>query len=295
MNFPSPLRGCVAPLLVATLLTTGCLSSRYQQVREPTPVMPLTISATEPAFAAKVEAVIIFRGPGSWKKNAYWDEYVVALTNSGGVPATVTSCRLVGQGTFTAEAGTDPWQLERESRTLADRNFGFAKNTVVQVGGGTGAMVLGGTVGGLLSVGGGGAYVSATALGAAVGMLVAIPVYVGGSAYRNITHRGAITTEFNRRRLPLPLVLSPTETRHGSLFFPITPSPRQLVVQWTTGASSGEVVVDLASLQSLHLRAATASTPTRNVGLDDRRCPRLSAYPDDVSRFSSVASEISLP
>ena len=38
------------------------------------------------------------------------------------------------------------------------------------------------------------------------------------------THKEEATTEFNRRRLMLPLALKPGETRTGSLYFPMVAS-----------------------------------------------------------------------
>ena len=60
--------------------------------------------------------------------------------------------------------------------------------------------------------------------------------------------------EFSMRRLVLPLALAPGETRTGSFFFPMVPSPRSLSLHWSNSSGPGDAILALDSLHNLHLK-----------------------------------------
>jgi hypothetical protein len=239
-------------LVAATLAFFGCVSSRYQLTKpaDKSPQVALQLTAARPPAEATVVSVIVFKGPGSWKREAYWDEYVVTFVNRGSAPCIVESCELTGLAGTPMVAGVDPWELEKQSRTLADKSFGLAKDVTVQIGSGIGAISVAAGIG--AAIGGGGL---AAIGGAALGGVVALPMLVGGSIYRNVSSRHEVEREFERRCLKLPATLVPQQIAHGSLFFPITPGPRRLAVRCRTGDERFEVLVDLASLAHLHLQS----------------------------------------
>jgi hypothetical protein len=239
--------GCVM------LCAAGCMSSRYKMAATPKPTdaapVILNLTVEEGPVAAVVQSVIIFHGPGAWKKEAYWDEYLVAIANRGSTDLIVDRATLVGLPADARSAAVHPWLTEKASRSALDYNFGLAKNVAVQIGGGFGTVLAAMTVGGVIAPAG-----FLIPAGAAVGFVVAVPVAIGGTIYRNFTGRRKVEAEFARRRLALPLTIKPGETVQGSLFFTITPGPRQLSLAYTTGGEARTVSVDLAPLAGLHLR-----------------------------------------
>src|SRR5512141_1447697 len=74
----------LAVLLGSLLGLSGCTSPKYKAAAKgtPPPVL-LNLPSTEPPLEALVHTVIVYRGPGSWKRDAYWDEYVVTIANRG--------------------------------------------------------------------------------------------------------------------------------------------------------------------------------------------------------------------
>jgi len=155
-----------------------------------------------------------------------------------------------------AQEATLPWALEKQSRSLASRNFGLALDTTVQLGSGVGAFSVGVGLGAL--AGGSG---WAALGGAAIGGAVAIPAYIGGSIYRNITSRHAIEREFDRRRLVLPVNLVSAQTAPGSLFFRVTPGPKSLTLRYRVADEVHDLTVDLAQLAGLHLKSTPVVEP----------------------------------
>jgi hypothetical protein len=131
----------------------------------------------------------------------------------------------------------------------------FARNT------GAGLLIVGAGTGGVAAAGG---IFAASAGAIATATLVALPVYYVTVWYINSSNKAAVVAEFTRRRLALPLILAPGETRTGSLFFPMVPNPRALSLRWSSGTATGAASLGLESLHGLHVQAtALAATPPR--------------------------------
>ena len=249
----------VLGMLVADVLLSGCVSSQYKLAKpgDPRPPIALGLSVVSVPVEVTLQTVVAFQGPGSWKREAYWDEYIVTVANRGTTPFVLESGELTGLSGIPALAGTDPWVLESQSRTLAGKGFGLAKNVTVQIGSGVGTVSLG-ILGGAAIGGSGWAAIG----GAVTGAAVALPIFVGGTIYRNLSSRQDIARDFQRRRHRLPGSLAPQQVEQGSFFFPITPSPRHLKLRGHAGSESFAITIDLSPIAELHLKtpAATAAT-----------------------------------
>lgn len=237
-------------LLAAACALTGCVSSRYRAAPQGTPAPRLLNLAFIPApVAGALNTVITYNGPGSWKRDAFWDEYIVTLHNSGTEPATISSATLIDFAGTVRPARDEPWALEKESKTLEQRyqeaGIAFARYAV------PGVLILGAGAGFASA-----AFFSAGAATAASVCLVALPVYYAGVLTINHHNRGAMEKEFTRRRLALPLILAPGETRTGSFFFPMVPNPQSLRLRWSQGSAGGESVLALDFLHGLHIKTA---------------------------------------
>ena len=259
-DFPPILRRCFqqgAILIVAVLspmlMLLGCTSPKYKAApkKTPPPVL-LNLPSSEPPIEALLQTVIIYRGPGSWKLNAYWDEYLVTVANRGNALIEVDSVWLTDFQTKATASGTNPWELELVSRALADKGFGEAKNAAVVIGGGIGVLAIGGGIG--AAVFSGAAYIG-SAGGAAIAGMIFLPAVIGGTIYTNVSNRHAIEREFERRRLVLPAVLVPGQLAQGSLFFRISPGPQRLTLKCRVDGEPREVVIDLTPLAGLHLKS----------------------------------------
>lgn len=246
----------VVVLLILTLLP-GCTSPRYKSApkKTPGPVM-LNLPSTEPPIEALLHTVIVYRGPGSWKLDAYWDEYVVTVANRGDALVTIEAVTITDFQDALVTPGQSPWDVETASRAFAEQSEG--KNFAVQVGGGLGVLAIGGGVG---AVAFSSSLVSASA-GAAAGGLLILPAVIGGTIYSNVTNRRAIEREFGRRRLALPATLQPGQLAQGSFFFRISPGPKRLSLACRVDREPHEVVIDLAPLSGMHLRLIPPETTT---------------------------------
>jgi hypothetical protein len=236
---------------IAACLLVGCLSPKYKPAGKNTlPAHPLNIAfPAAPPLNATLNTLIAFGGPGSWKREAFWDEYVVTLRNEGDQPLQVDSIMLADYADVSHPPGDDPWALERQSRDLEkkyrDAGLAFARIAAPRVLAATAEPAV------LTSAGVG----SAGAAAAAATTAVALPVYGLTVLGINSHKKAAIKAEFTRRRLPLPLRLGPGETRSGSLFFPMVPNPRSLSVHWSNESDRGDSSLPLDVLRGLHMKA----------------------------------------
>lgn len=241
--------------LCVAMLLSGCVTSKkYKMAKEGgAPALPLSLSVTTPDAELSVPTVIVVKGPGSWKREARWDEYVIKLRNSGEQPLTIESVELFDLNGAPRLPGTDPWQLEKLSTT----NWQKYGSTGVQVlaGAGLAATYVGIEIGTAIASFGGG---SAAATGGAAVALTVIPVFavvdLTTVAIMNHNNKKKVLAEFNRRRLPLPLTVAPGGVAEGSYFFPMTPGPKRLVMKGAEGGKPIEVILDLEPLAGLHLK-----------------------------------------
>lgn len=257
------LRSCAtaAALGAAVLALCGCVTRGYQLAPKNTPPPEvLRLEAARPPIEAAVRQVIVYHGPGSWKREAYWDEYVVSLTNQGPTPLTIEAAVLHDQQGAPIEPGIDPWTLERLSKKWWETNAARQTGTYVVLGAGTAA----GAGVAMVSAYSGlwGASVSAgTAAAGTVGAVAAVtlPLVAVGTVVANVHSKHKVEAEFTRRRLALPLTLAPGQTAHGSLFFRITPGPQRLVLRGRAADQPCDATISLALLAGLHL--APPATP----------------------------------
>ncbi len=267
---------CLGFIGAATVLLTltGCVTRGYKLADKSTPaVVPLELSSAPivsanpgpstsaetaptapPLAAATLHTVIIYQGPGSWKREAYWDEYIVSLTNRGEAPLVISTATLASAHSEPVTPGEDPWKLDRAGKTWWQSNAADQTKTMLLLGTGTvagaGVAVAGALSGGFFS---GMTTAGAAAVGVGTAAVVALPVVAVGSVAMNIRSKHRIEEEFTRRRLVLPLSLAPGQTVTGSLFFRITPAPLRLTLNGRAENEAREVSIDLNRISGLHL------------------------------------------
>lgn len=247
--------GLVVLLGCLQCLLGGCVTSKkYRMAKSSTPAaVSLDWNAAQAEVALTLQSVIVFHGPGSWKRHARWDEYVVQVTNRDEHPVTIDSAKLIDFQGNPQFPGHDPWALEKLSYT----NWEKYGKTGVKLLAGAGAVLVYGAAVEAAAVG------SILAGGASTGALVvldAIPIIavvdITAVAIMNHSNKVKVQQEFDRRRLALPRTLEPGQTIRGSLFFPMTPGPRSLTLKGTAAEAPFELVLDLKPFAGLHLKPA---------------------------------------
>jgi hypothetical protein len=242
--------------LVIMSLLTSCVSAKYKMASEDTPPPVLLNLETEAhSVNAMINTVIIFGGPGSWKREAYWDEYLLSITNHGDHPVTLTSSMLIDFQDNQVMSGNDPWELQEQSKEWIKKYDPGTTGVLLKVGA---ASLLPGAVLGSIAMAAtsSSAMFSPAVVGASVAIavtVVALPIVGFGSILANVSKKHKIQDEFNRRRLVLPVAIQSGQMIQGSLFFRITPGPRRLSLLFAEPKPDFDVSVDLALLSDLHI------------------------------------------
>jgi hypothetical protein len=252
-----------AALGAAALALCGCVTRSYKLAPKNTPApVTLHLEAAQPPVEAAVHHVIVYHGPGSWKREAYWDEYVVSLSNRGLAPITIDAVVLHDQQGAPVEPGVDPWALERLSKKWWETNAARQTGAYVVLGVGTAAgagvamaSVYSGLMGASVSAGAS----TAGTIGAATAFT--LPLVAVGTVVANLHSKHKIDAEFARRRLPLPLTLAPGQTVQGSLFFRITPGPQRLALHGRAADQPCDVTIPLTPLAGLHFAPPPGAAP----------------------------------
>jgi hypothetical protein len=82
-------------------------------------------------------------------------------------------------------------------------------------------------------------------------------VIVISSITASVRAHKKIEREFNRRRLVLPINIDADQLVKGSLFFPITPGPKRLILNYQMGEEEHDIEFDLSPLKGLHVKEET--------------------------------------
>lgn len=241
-------------LLACSLcLLTGCVTSRkYRMAKASTPApVQLDWKASLPSLDLTLQSVIVYHGPGSWKRDAHWDEYVVQLVNHGSQPVIIDSATLIDLQGNPQFPGHEPWALEKLSYTNWDK---YGKSGVKLLAG-AGAVIVFSAAAEAAAMG------SIMAGGGATGAIVLVQVIlvvalvaITAVALMNHSNKLKVQEEFDRRRLPLPRTLAPGQVATGSFFFPMTPGPQRLQLKGTSGKNPFELALELKPLAGLHLK-----------------------------------------
>jgi hypothetical protein len=251
-------------LVLCCLLNACAVKSRLLPEPLPTEVSELGWAASAPAgLTLEIHQLILRNSGGSWIRDANWDEYILTAKNDSQMPIVIEHFELYSDMLHApAQNSISREQLESQTsttlRTLKD----------VGVIAGAGLVPVGLTV---AIVGTGGAFVTGAAAGAAVASIIMVPVaLVAGTVYVVKRHRRTnedkvlIDHALIERGFSTPIEIASGAELKKSAFFPITPAPTRLAVQYAAGGVSHELSLDLPALAGLHLKALPAADVSRH-------------------------------
>jgi hypothetical protein len=251
------IRGSGRTLIAIAILAAlgGCGGTKVLKEPQPLVAQEALAAASDTRVSASLDWVIVRDGPGTWARNADWDEYLVSVRNETGATISVTSVSVMDSGEHRHDSIANRKKLVKASRKTARRYRG--EGIEVKAGVGGGAMLVTGVVSANVAMGAGAAaaYGSTAAAGAAAGALVLAPVLVVGGVVRGVNN-GKVNDDIERRQTPLPVQIEPGAARSIDLFFPIAPSPLELRIDYVDASGEQSIVIDTReALEGLHLAA----------------------------------------
>ena len=250
---------CLAGLLSA------CGGSKL--IRNPVPIeftTPLE-QVSDRQVTATLQWVIVRDGPGSWAKNANWDEYLFNISNHTGEEIQITGAHIVDSMGFQHSSDSNRSRLVKASKGTIKRykkididiNAGYGGGAAL-VAVGVGAGYLAGAAlnvaveAALLS----GATATGTMVVAASAAFVVAPILIVGGIMQGVNNH-KVTAEIVARHTALPVTVAANETLRLNIFFPLAPSPQRIDIGYN--GSFGERVTSLDTnevLNGLHVVAS---------------------------------------
>jgi hypothetical protein len=243
----------ITAVLLAVLFLTGCGGGT--RVIKDSQAMQTSSALAENCderICGYVDWVVVRNGPGSWAKNATWDEYLLRITNNGDGDVSIMDVAVVDSLGQPLSNLDNKNALKRGSSKTVKRYRNH--DLKVEAGSGTGKLLAATGAAAVATIGVGvaiGGYTGlAVAAAAPVGIVILAPVLVLGSVMRGSKVNDGIAA----RRTPLPAAAAAHSEMSLDLFFPYAPSPQYVEVRYTSGAATHSLRMDTsAALDGLHI------------------------------------------
>ena len=252
------LRSAIAFLISACLLA-GCGGTKVLKESQPIQTTKPLAAASDQQVSATLDWVIVRDGPGTWAKNADWDEYLLRVNNQSEQSIQVTRLLVVDSLDTRIESQPGRKQLVKSSKKTAKR---YKKSRVkVKAGMGVGGLLASGAAVTVAGVGIGMAtmgpvFAASAGAGAAVaaGLLLGPALAVGG-VVRGVNN-SKVNTQIEQRQTVLPLEIPASEELGLDVFFPLAPSPKRVELVYTDATGEHSLVIDTSTaLDGLHIDA----------------------------------------
>jgi hypothetical protein len=240
-------------VLLVFIALSGCGGSKVLKEPEPLVVTQALATASDEQLSVTLDWVIVRDGPGTWARNVDWDEYLIRVQNLGDSSLEITNVSVVDSLEIRIESGNSRRELVKGSKEAKRRYKG--EGLKVKAGAGAGTMLVAGAATGAAAVSlGAGAILGSSAMaGAAIGGLVLAPVLAVGGVFRGVNN-SKVSNQIESRQTLLPVDVPGEEEKTLDIFFPLTPSPRQIEVTYLDSRGEHTLIVDThAALEGLHL------------------------------------------
>ncbi len=242
------------------IVLTGCGGAKVLKKPEPLKTTQPLAVASGPRLAITLDWVIVRAGPGTWAKNADWDEYLLRFKNLTDSPMQITNVWVYDSLGIQTNRQLDRRALVKGTKGTKRR---YRDSDIkVKAGMGTGKMLAAGAAVGVVGYGlalgaaapsfGAGA-AAGGGVGAAGAVLLAAPV-IAFLGIKKGVNNSKVNSEIIRRQTVLPLALPSSDEVSAKLFFPLSPSPTHVEVIYTDTEGEYRLVIDTQeALDGLHL------------------------------------------
>ncbi len=249
-------------VLMILLALSGCGGAWVLKEPEPLVVTQSLATASDQRITATLDWIIVRDGPGTWAKNVDWDEYLIRIQNLSDDSIRVTNITVLDSLGTRIETRENRKQLVKGTKKTKRRYKGEGLKVKAGLGTGTlvaaGAVTAGATAAAVSSMSFG---LGAASSGAAVGVvatagIILLPFLAVHSVFRGV-HNSKVNKHIESRQTLLPVVLQEEEEKSLDIFFPLTPSPRQVEITYADSQGDNTLIIDThAALEGLHLAQA---------------------------------------
>ena len=245
--------------LVCMLVLSGCGGTKVLKEAQPIQTTQPLATVSDEQVTAILDWVIVRDGPGTWAKNADWDQYLLRVSNLSDQPIQVTRVIVVDSLDTRIESQPKRKQLVKGSKQTTRR---YKDSGIkVKAGRGAGTMLVAGAAVTVIGVGAAsaaavsGAAAAGSAGAAAGGLLLLGPALAVGGIVRGVRN-SAVSKQIEQRQTVLPLEVSAGEELQVNAFFPLAPSPGIVELSYTDATGEHSLIIDTSMvLNGLHIGA----------------------------------------
>ena len=234
------------------LALSGCGGTKVLKEPEPLVVTQSLAAASDQRLTATLDWVIFRDGPGTWAKNVDWDEYLIRIQNLGGDSLQITSIAVVDSLGTQIQPRDNRKDLVQGTKETKRRYKGEGLKVKAGLSGaalaGTGLVLAASSSGlGAAAMAGGGAAATAA------GVVLLVPALAVGGIVRGVNN-SKVNKQIESRQTLLPITLQKDEEKTLDIFFPLSPSPRQVQLSYVDSGGEHTLIIDTqAALEGLHL------------------------------------------
>ncbi len=240
------------------LMLAGCGGTKLLKEPEPLVVTQALATTSDAQLSVTLDWVIYRDGPGTWAKNVDWDEYLIRVEHLGDADIKIKSINITDSLHNLIAPGATRKELVKGTKQTKKRYKDYGLK--VKAGASAGTILAAGAVTAMAVSGAGAAAVyggTAVAAGAATGVLL-LPVLAVGGVVRGVNN-SKVNNEIERRQSHFPMALLAGEEKSLDVFYPLAPSPRQVVLTYSDSDGEHTLIVDtLDALHGLHIPDSAA-------------------------------------
>jgi len=250
-------------ILLSAGLMTSCGGTKMLKEAQPIQTTQPLAASSDQQVEAILDWVIVRDGPGTWARNADWDEYLLSVSNLSDQPIQLMQLTVVDSLDTRIEPQLGRKQLVKNSKQTARR---YKDSGVrVKAGRGVGTMLVAGAVVTAVGIGTAtavaatglmsGAAAAGSAGAAAGGLLLLGPALAVGGIVRGVNN-SKVNNEIELRQTLLPVEIPAGEKQGLTVFFPLAPSPNVVELIYVDAAGEHSLIIDTSkALDGLHIEA----------------------------------------
>ncbi len=240
-------------LMIICCVLTGCGGTKILTKSVPLNLEAPLTSKSNDSITVFLDGVIVRDGPGTWARNADWDEYLISIANNTDENITLEDVVVVDSMGTALHTNSDRKELVKASKETVKRY----ENSDLQVKAG----LRPGQIFGSGAATGGGIFLTAGVVGASLSSWEGVAVILGGTAVAVVTisasainalirssNNSKVAKEILARQTRQPIVLSSGSQDKLDLFFPLAPSPQLIKITYTRGSEHKMLSLDTSEL-----------------------------------------------
>ncbi len=247
---------CLSLLLIMTLLVSACGGPRINRKPQEMIDHGAMITVDDPHVQVVLDQIMYRNSPGSWAKDANWDEYLLTLKPADPTTDIFIESILIEDVMGALHGPEITRKALNKSTKRLKKKYKQAGYKVRLGAGSTHATAIGLS----LAMGGSATAGAATATGAigqltsaGVGVAVAVPALMIAGLTK-VVYNTKVNNKIQQRQTLLPHLIN-DRAHQLDLFFPAVPMPQKLVVNYRHQNVNHQITLDLTSVTTdLHIK-----------------------------------------